>query len=121
MSTVVRTIVCAYSVSELPMSWVQVHRRFESAVTKAKLAIRVRLTPLEALPDEFEVLVVPPALFREADKVGGGARILAATRENALAVATTLIEEIQAGVTLRAEPRVEGAPKVVIIRGGDEV
>ena len=121
MSTLVRTIVCGYSLSELPMSWVQVARRFESAVARAKLAVRVRLHALEALPETFEVLVVAPELRATAERVARGARIYTATREDALAVATRLIAEIEEGTTLRAERAVEGAPKVVVIKGGDEV
>ena len=121
MSTLVRTIVCAYSLDELPTSWVQVFRRFERAFARAKLAVRVRLHPLGSLPDTFEVLVVAPELAGEAEKVAAGARVLTATRDDALAVVTRLIDEIEAGETLRAERTVAGAPKVVVIRGGDEV
>ena len=121
MSTLVRTIVCAYSVSELPVSLLQVFRRCENAVARAKLAVRVRLYPLEGLPDAFEVLVVPPDLRQQAEAVARGARVIATTREDALAAITSLIHEIEAGVTLRADRAVAGSPKVVVVRGGEEL
>ena len=113
--------MCAYTVNELPVSWLQVFRRCENAVARAKLAVRVRLHPLEALPESFEVLVVPPELRDAADKVARGARVITAKREDALGVITTLIHEIEAGETLRAERAVVGGPKVVVIRGGEEL
>ena len=121
MSTLVRTIVCAYSVNELPVSWLQVFRRFENAVARAKLAVRVRLYPLEGLPDRFEVLVVPPELREQAESVAGRARLIVTTREDALTATAALIGEIEAGVTLRAERAVAGSPKVVVVRGGEEL
>ena len=76
----VRTIVCAYG-EELPTSWVQVFHRFERAVERAGLRIRVRLLPLDDLPESFEVLVVSPELREQAAALGTGARLVSATRE----------------------------------------
>jgi len=121
VSTLVRTIVCAYSVDELPVSWLQVFRRCENAVARAKLAIRVRLYPLEGLPEAFEVLVVSPEMRERAESVARGARVVTTTREDALTAITDLIAEIKAGLTLRAARAVEGGPKVVVIRGGEEL
>src|SRR2546421_732810 len=75
----VRTVVCAYS-EELPAAWLQVFRRFERALAKARLRVRVRLLPLDDLPDTFEVLVVSPGLRERAEALGTGARIVSATR-----------------------------------------
>src|SRR5438477_13143274 len=121
MSTLVRTIVCAYSLDALPVSWMQVARRCERAVARAKLAVRVRLYPLEDLPESFEVIIVPPELRDAAAAVARGARVLTATREDALGTITDLIREIESGETLRAERAVVGGPKVVVVRGGEEL
>jgi len=58
----VRTIVCGFTQAELPTPWLAIFHRFERVMEKAGLRIRVRLFPLEKLPDSFEVLVVPPEL-----------------------------------------------------------
>lgn len=117
----VRTVVCAYSIAELPASWVQVFRRCERAFARAKLDVRVRLYPLEDLPAGFEVLIVAPELRERAIAASRGARVIATRREDALAAVTELIREIEAGTTLRAEPARPDAPKVVVIRGGEEL
>ena len=121
MSTLVRTIVCAYSLDALPVSWMQVSRRCERAIARADLDVRVRLYPLEDLPETFEVLIVAPELRESAVAVARGARVLTTTREDALETITELIREIEAGETLHAERVVAGAPKVAVHRGGEEL
>src|SRR6266511_1538136 len=49
-------------------------------MVKAGLRIRVRLFPLEALPESFEVLVVPPELAEAATALDTGARLIVTTR-----------------------------------------
>lgn len=121
MSTQVRTVVCAYSVAELPASWVQVFRRCERAFARAQLDVRVRLYPLEDLPESYEVLIVAPELRDRAAAVARGARVITATREDALAAVTELIREIERGETLTAGRVRPGAPRVVLVRGGEEL
>ncbi len=113
----VRTIVCAYTRDELPTSWLQVFRRFEHEVRRAGLRIRVRLDPLEELPEAYEILVAAPELAERAGGVAPAARIVVATRDGAAAVAAALIREIERGATLYAERARPDDPVVVVHRG----
>lgn len=117
----VRTVVCAYALDALPVSWLQVFRRFEHAMGKAGLAVRVRLHPLEDLPESFDVLVIPPELRIRAMAAAHGAKVIVTTRESAAGAATELLAEIEAGTSLRAEPRDTGAPRIVTRRGYEEL
>ncbi len=121
MSIRVATVVCAYALAELPTSWVQVFRRCERAFARATLDVRVRLEPLEELPESFEVLVVPPSLREQALTVSKGARVVTMTREDVPNVVSALVEEIQRGETLRADRVRPGAPRVVVVRGAREL
>lgn len=117
----VRTIVCAYTRDALPVSWLQVFRRFEHAIDRAGLDVRVRLHPIEDLPESFEILVIPPELRIRSLMAPRAAKVIVTTREHAAAAATELLAEIQAGSALRAEPRQPGAPRVVTRRGYEEL
>ena len=115
----VRTIVCAYVRAELPTPWLAIFHRFQRVMEKAGLKVRVRLLPLESLPDEFEVLVVPPELQEAAEAVQSGARLIVTTRADAPAAAAALLREIEAGVTLYAEKVRPGEPQIMTYRGSD--
>ena len=115
----VRTIVCAYTLDELPVSWLRVFHRLEREVAKAGLRIRVQLLPLEHLPDSFEVLVVHPSLLARAESLRRGARIVAATREDAQVAIDEIMRELGRGESLYAERAEPGAPKIVVHRGSD--
>jgi hypothetical protein len=115
----VRTIVCAYVQAELPTPWLAIFHRFERVMEKAGLRIRVRLFPLEALPESFEVLVVPPELQEAAAALQTGARLIVASRAQAAAAAAELLREIERGETLYAEMVQPGEPKIMTHRGGD--
>jgi len=115
----VRTIVCAYTQAELPTPWLAIFHRFERTMVKAGLRIRVRLFPLEALPESFEVLVVPPELAEAATALDTGARLIVTTRAEAPAAADALRREIELGETLHAEKVRPGEPKIMTHRGGD--
>jgi len=115
----VRTIVCAYTQAELPTPWLAIFHRFERVMEKARLRIRVRLFPLEELPEGFEVLVVPPELQEAAEALQTGARIIVTTRAEAPAAADALLREIELGETLYAEKVRPGEPKIMTHRGGD--
>jgi len=115
----VRTIVCAYTQAELPTPWLAIFHRFERVMEKAELRIRVRLFPLEALPETFEVLVVPPELREAAEALQSGARLIVTTRAEAPAAADALLREIERGETLYAEKLRPGEPKIMTHRGGD--
>lgn len=106
-----------FAQAELPTSWVQVHRRFDHAVKRAGLRIRVRLLPIEELPERADVLVVPPAFAATAAELVPDLRIVVATREDAAAAAAALVREIGEGVTLTAERATGNEPLVVTHRG----
>ncbi|MGH2377386.1 MAG: hypothetical protein ACRDGT_02815 [Candidatus Limnocylindria bacterium] len=113
----VRTVVCAYAREELPAAWIQVYRRFERSFERARLRVRVRLLPLEELPESFEVLVVAAHLEQKAAAAAGGARVVVATRETALEAVNALLVELQEGRGLYAEPVDPGAKNTVRRRG----
>ena len=115
----VRTIVCAFIHAELPTPWLAIFHRFERVMEKAGLRIRVRLIPLEALPETFEVLVVPPELQEAAEALQTGARLIVTTRADAPAAAAELLAEIERGETLYAERVQPGEPKIMTHRGSD--
>lgn len=115
----VRTIVCAYTQAELPTPWLAIFHRFERVMEKAGLRIRVRLFPLEELPEAFEVLVVPPELQAAAEALQTGARIIVTSRAEAPAAADALLRELERGETLYAERVRPGEPKIMTHRGGE--
>ena len=115
----VRTIVFAFTQAELPTPWLAIFHRFERVMEKAGLRIRVRLFPLEKLPESFEILVVPPELGDAALALQTGARIIVTSRADAPAAADALLKEIERGETLYAEKVRPGEPKIMTHRGGD--
>ncbi len=115
----VHTIVCAYTQAELPTPWLAIFHRFEKVMRKAGLRTRVRLFPLEALPESFEVLVVPPELREAAEGLQAGARLIVTSRADAGAAANELLAEIERGETLFAERVQPGEPRIVTHRGAD--
>jgi len=117
----VETIVCAYSREELPVSWLQVFHRFERAVARAGLGVRVRLLPLEELPETYEVLVVAPQLLRRAEALGTEVRILSVTREQAHEAARGLVRDLASGGSIYALAVRPEAPRTVVHRGSEEL
>jgi hypothetical protein len=115
----VRTIICAFTQAELPTPWLAIFHRFERTMQKAGLRIRVRLFPLEELPETFEVLVVPPELEAAAVARQTGARLIVTSRADAAAAADALLREISRGETLYAEKVRPGEPKIMTHRGGE--
>jgi hypothetical protein len=86
---------------------------------KAGLKIRVRLLPLEALPERYEILVVPPELQEAAEALQTGARMIVTSRAGAPAAAAELLREIEDGVTLYAEKVRPGEPTITTYRGSE--
>ncbi len=113
----IRTIVCAFSREELPADDLQVFRRFEHSVKKAGWSIRVRLEPIEALPDEYDVLVVSPALREVAEKLESKALLVVTTRQTAGAAVDQLLREVERGDPIIAERADPNAPRIVTHRG----
>ena len=115
----VRTIVCGYVRAELPTPWLAIFHRFERVMEKSGLKVRVRLLPLEELPDSYEVLVVPPELQELAEALHTTARLIVTSRADAPAAAAALLREIEEGVTLYAEKVRPGEPKITTYRGSE--
>ncbi len=115
---VIATIVCAFTRDELPTSWLQVFRRFEHAVGKAGLKIRVRLEPIEELPEHYDLVVVSPDLRSRAEAaITNGAFLFVTTRQSAADAADQLLREIGRGDVVLAEKADPNAPKIVTHRG----
>jgi hypothetical protein len=115
----VREIVCAFRRDELPAAQLAIYHRFERSTARAGFRIRVRLLPLEDLPEHVDVLVIAPELRAEAAAVVKDARLVVTTRPDAGAAATALLGEIAAGETLTAERVQPGDPKLVTHRGSE--
>ena len=114
---VIRTVVCAFSRDELPADDLQVFRRFEHSMKKAGLDVRVRLEPIEELPEHFDVLVVSPALEKKAAAVAGDAIVMVTTRQTAAEAADRLLAEIARGYPITAAKKDPNAPIIVRRRG----
>lgn len=118
MARLVRTIVCSYTLGELPSPWLVAFHRFEAAMERAGLDVRVKLAPLEDLPEgPFEVLVVPPELAAKAEALGTGAYVMSASSAGAARAIEELLARFRAGDELRAEPADPSAPRVERYRG----
>jgi len=114
----VRTLVCGYSLGELPTPWLMTFHRFEAALERAGLDVRVKLAPLEDLPEEpFEVLVVPPELGARAAALDTGAYVIPTSSTEALMAIERLLALVEAGDELTAQPLDPGAPRVERYRG----
>ena len=114
---VIRTVVCAFSRDELPADDLQVFRRFEHSMKKAGLDVRVRLEPIEELPEQLDVLVVSPALEKKAAAVAGDAIVMVTTRQTAAEAADRLLAEIARGYPITAAKKDPNAPIIVRRRG----
>src|SRR5260221_10980724 len=69
----VKRIVCSYRMGWLPGDWLQTWRRLGRRLARAKLKVKATLAPLEDLPEDTDILVVPPDLreaARESAKPG---------------------------------------------------
>ena len=115
----VRTIVCAYSRQELPAPWVQVFRRFERAMARAGWRVRVRLSPIEDLPGQVDVLVIPPSLAEQARNLDRDVHLICTTPQSAALAVDDLLRELQSGQTLYAEPAQADEPRIVRHRGAE--
>jgi mannitol-specific phosphotransferase system IIBC component len=94
-----------------------VFRRFEASVAKAGWNIRVRLEAIEDLPEQYDVLVVSPALRERAEALEGDAILIVTTRPTAAAAVDQLLREIERGDPIAAERKDPNAPKIVTHRG----
>src|SRR5947209_5275733 len=62
----VRRVVCSYQLGWLPGDWLQAWRRLDRAFARANLKVKATLAPLEDLPSDTDILVVPPELRESA-------------------------------------------------------
>ena len=109
--------MCAFTRDELPTAQLAIFRRFEHVFGRSGLKVRVRLEPIEALPEQFDVLVVPAELSQRAQRVLGDAMLYVTTRDSVADAASALLAEIKRGDVFTAEPADPNAPKIVKHRG----
>jgi hypothetical protein len=119
---VVRRVVCSYRLGWLPGEWLQTWRRLDRVFARANLRVKATLAPLEALPADTDILVVPPDLRDAANEaVTPGTPILVTPASAAAGAFADLVARLEAGTDFTAEkfdPEVEKAkPKIVSYRG----
>lgn len=117
----VRRVVCAYQLGWLPGEWLQTWRRLDRVFARAGLRVKATLAPLEDLPEDTDILVVPPDL-REAAKTEApaGTPILVTPASAAAGAFAELVARLEAGTQFTADklaPEERDAPKVVSYRG----
>jgi hypothetical protein len=119
---VVKRVVCSYRLGWLPGEWLQTWRRLDRVFARANLRVKATLAPLEDLPEDTDIVVVPPDLrdaAREAARPG--TPILVTPASAAAGAFAELVARLEAGADFTAEkidPEVEKAkPKIVSYRG----
>jgi hypothetical protein len=118
---VVRRVVCSYQLGWLPGDWLQTWRRLDRVLARAELNVKATLAPLEDLPEDTDILVVPPELREAARGVARpGMPILVTPASSAAGAFAELVTRLQAGTDFTAE-KVDAAdkdkPKIVTYRG----
>jgi len=117
----VRRVVCAYRMGWLPGDWLQTWRRLDRTLARVNLKVKATLAPLEDLPEDTDILVVPPDL-REAARESAkpGIPILVTPASAAAGAFNDLVARLQAGTEFTAEqidPADKDKPKIVSYRG----
>jgi hypothetical protein len=120
--TVVKRVVCSYHLGWLPGEWLQTWRRLDRVFARANLRVKATLAPLEDLPTDTDILVVPPELRDDAREAAPpGTPILVTPASAAAAAFADLVARLEAGTDFTAEkfdPEVEKTrPKIVSYRG----
>ncbi|HEY2592468.1 MAG TPA: hypothetical protein VGK33_01055 [Chloroflexota bacterium] len=120
--TLVKRVVCSYHVGWLPGDWLQTWRRLDRTLARAHLRVKATLAPLEDLPDDTDILVVPPELREDAHAAARvGTPILVTPASAAAGAFAELVARLEAGTEFTAEkfdPEAEKArPKIVTYRG----
>lgn len=119
---VIRRVVCSYRLGWLPGEWLQTWRRLDRLFARANLRVKATLAPLEDLPEDTDIVVVPPDL-RDAARVAApeGTPILVTPPSAAAGAFAELVTRLQAGIDFTAEtldPQEEKAkPRIVSYRG----
>jgi len=114
-------VVVGYRLGFLPGEWLQTWRRLDRALARANLKVKATLAPLEELPEDTGILVVPPDL-REAAREAAtpGTPILVPPANAAAGAFNDLVARLEAGTDLRAEKISEeeaAGPKIVSYTG----
>src|SRR5215471_15614368 len=120
--TVVKRVVCSYKLGWLPGEWLQTWRRLDRVFARANLRVKATLAPLEDLPEDTDILVVPPDLRDAAREAAPpGTPILVTPASSAAGAFAELVARLEAGTEFTAEkydPVEEKAkPKIVSYRG----
>ena len=118
---IVRRVVCSYRMGWLPGDWLQTWRRLDRTLARANLKVKATLAPLEDLPEDTDILVVPPEL-REAARESAkpGTPILVTPASAAAGAFNELVARLEAGDHFTAEkidPADKDKPKIVSYRG----
>jgi hypothetical protein len=114
-------VVVGYRLGFLPGEWLQTWRRLDRALARANLKVKATLAPLEEMPADTGILVVPPDLREAArEAVPPGTPILVTPANAAAGAFTDLVSRLEAGTELRAdkisEEEAQG-PKIVSYTG----
>jgi hypothetical protein len=117
----VRRVVCSYKLGWLPGDWLQTWRRLDRVFARAELKVKATLAPLEDLPADTDILVVPPDLREAArEAVRPGTPILVTPASAAAGAFADLVRRLEAGTDFTAEkidPDAKDEPKIVSYRG----
>jgi hypothetical protein len=118
----VRRVVCSYHIGWLPGDWLQTWRRLDRVFARANLRVKATLAPLEDLPEDTDILVVPPELRDDArGAVAPGTPILVTPASAAAGAFADLVKRLEEGTLMTAEridPEDEkDKPKIVSYRG----
>ncbi len=117
----VRRVVCSYRMGWLPGDWLQTWRRLDRVLARANLKVKATLAPLEDLPEDTDILVVPPELREAAhDRAKPGIPILVTPASAAAGAFNDLVARLEAGTDFTAEkidPADKDKPKIVSYRG----
>src|SRR3954470_3509682 len=100
----VRRVVCSYHIGWLPGDWLETGRRLDRVFARANLRVKATLAPLEDLPEDTDILVVPPELREDArGAVVPGTPILVTPASAAAGAFAELVARLEAGVDFTAE------------------
>jgi hypothetical protein len=118
---VVRQVVCSYRLGLLPGDWLQTWRRLERLFARTGLQVKATLAPLEDLPADTDILVVPPELRAAAREAAMPNTPILVTPASAAAEAfAELVSRLEAGTEFtaaRTDPADKDRPKLLSYRG----
>jgi hypothetical protein len=100
----VKRVVVSYRLGWLPGDWLQTWRRLDRVFARANLRVKATLAPLEDLPGDTDILVVPPDLRDEAKAAAPeGTPILVTPASAAAGAFAELVARLEAGTEFTAE------------------